>query len=148
MQNPHAKPASASERGDSLEGVALPDDYLAQVEAALAHDRDRASSYLKHTLIGDPEADETLEECSSLERAELYIFVQAGMDGDKDTLADAPTALREFFERLDSVPDWYHEIDPAPGVRSFHRNSSLILGRWSVASWSRALLRTSASRSS
>ena len=128
MQNPEAASSPAPGNGGSLEGIALPTDYLPQVEGALAHDREWASTYLEHTLIGDPEADETLEECSSLKRAELYLFVQAGMDGDKVALADAPAALREFFERQDTMPDWFHEIDPAPGIRSFHRNSSLILG--------------------
>ena len=128
MQNPDATRAPVPGSGDSLQGVILPNDYLPQVEKALAHDRERASTYFRHTLIGDPLADETLEECSSLERAELYLFVQAGMDGDKAALADAPAALREFFDRVDVVPDWFHETDPMPGVRSFHRNSSLILG--------------------
>ena len=128
MQNTDATPAPDPGSGDGLEGIALPIDYLPQVAQALAHDRERASTYFKHTLIGDPEADETLGECSSLQRAELYLFVQAGIDGDKAALADAPTALREFFERLDSIPDWFHETDPMPGIRSFHRNSSLILG--------------------
>ena len=128
MQNTDATPAPDPGSGDGLEGIALPNDYLPQVAKALAHDRERASTYFKHTLIGDPEADETLEACSSLERAELYLFVQAGMDGDKAALADAPTALREFFERVDSVPDWFRETAPMPGVRGFHRNSSLILG--------------------
>ena len=128
MQNSDATRAAALPDGDDLDDIVLPTDYLPQVEKALAHDRERASAYLRHTLVGDPEADEMLEDCSSLARAELYIFVQAGMDGDTDTLADAPASLREFFERLDSLPDWYHEIDPLPGVRAFHRNSSLILG--------------------
>ena len=126
IRKEHAAPGDAHD--STLDGIVLPADYLPQAEKALAHDRERASAYLKHTLIGDPEADEALEECSSLERAELYLFVQAGMDGDKAALADAPTALRELFERLDTVPDWFHETDPMPGIRSFHRNSSLILG--------------------
>ena len=128
MQNPDATRASAPRNNDDLEGIVLPTDYTPQVEKALAHDYERATNYFKHTLIGDPVADETLEECSSLKRAELYLFVQAGMDGDKGALADAPAALREFFDQADVVPDWFHETDSMPGVRSFHRNSSLILG--------------------
>ena len=114
--------------GDNSEGIVLPTDYLPQREKALAHDPKRASNYFKHTLMGDPVVDEMLEECSSLERAELYLFIQAGMDEDKSALAAAPAALREFFDGLDSVPDWFHEIDPMPGIRSFHRNSPLIVG--------------------
>ena len=111
-----------------LDGIVLPADYAPQVERALAHDRERAANYFRHTLIGDPVVDEMMEECSSLERGEMYLFIQAGMDGDKSALADAPPALREFFEHLEAVPDWFHESDPGPGVRSFHRNSALILG--------------------
>ncbi len=128
MQNPETTPTPVPGSGDSLEGIVLPADYLPQVERALAHDRERTINYFKHTLIGDPLADEMLEECSSLERAELYLFIQAGMDEDKRALADAPAALREFFSRLDSLPDWFNEVDPMPGIRSFHRNSPLIVG--------------------
>ena len=126
MQNADATRAPGE--GDNSEGIVLPADYLPQREKALAHDRERASNYFKHTLMGDPVVDEMLEECSSLERAELYLFIQAGMDEDKSALAGAPAALREFFDGLDSVPDWFHEIDPMPGIRSFHRNSPLIVG--------------------
>ena len=128
MQNTDITQTSALTGEGSLDGIILPSDYFPQVEKALVHDRERASTYFKHTLIGDPLADEMLEECSSLERAELYLFVQAGMDGDKAALADAPAALREFFEQVDSLPDWFRETDPMPGIRSFHRTSSLILG--------------------
>ena len=128
MQNTDATRPPDPGHGDGLEGIVLPADYLPSLETALAHDRERASNYLRHTLIGDPEVDQVLEECSALERAELYLFIQAGMDGDKAALADAPAALREFFDGLDSVPDWFNEIDPMPGIRSFHRNSPLIVG--------------------
>ena len=111
-----------------MDGIALPTDYLPQLERALAHDRERASNYLKHTLIGDPQADEMLEECSALERAEMYLYIQAGMDGDKSGLADAPAALREFFARLDLMPDWFKGVPPEPGIRAFHRHSPLVLG--------------------
>ena len=112
-----------------LDGIVLPTEYLPQAERALAHDRERAANYLRHTLVGDPAADEMLEECSSLKRAELYLFVQAGMDRDERALADAPAALREFFRGVDSsVPEWFNDVPERPGVRSFHRNSALILG--------------------
>ena len=128
MQNTDATPAPDPGSGDSLDGHTIPIDYRPQIEKALAHDRERASNYFKHTLIGDPVADEMLEECSSLERAELYLFIQAGMDEDKAALADAPAALREFFKGMDSLPDWFNDVPEMPGVRAFHRNSALVVG--------------------
>lgn len=123
----HAAPGDAHD--SPLDGIVLPADYLPQAEKALAHDRERAANYLRHTLVGDPAADEMLEECSSLERAELYLFIQAGMDRDERALADAPAPLREFFKGVDStVPEWFNDVPERPGVRGFHRNSALILG--------------------
>jgi len=37
---------------------------------------------------------------SLLGRGELYLLIRAGMDGDKDGLADVPAALKKFLYGL------------------------------------------------
>ena len=111
-----------------LDDIELPTDYHLNAEKALKHDYERASNYLKHTLIGDPEIDEMLEECASLERADMQRFVQAGMEQDEGVLSQAPSVIREFFKSLETPPDWFDPEATRPGIRSFHRNSPLILG--------------------
>ena len=111
-----------------LDGFVLPTDYITNAEKALKYDYERTVNYLKHTLIGDPEVDEILEECASLERADMQRFIHAGMEQDESVLSDAPAVIREFFERLETPPDWFDREATRSGIRSFHRNSPLILG--------------------
>ena len=111
-----------------LDGFILPTDYIANAEKTLKYDYERAVNYLKHTLIGDPEVDEMLEECASLERADMQRFIHAGMEQDESVLSDAPAVIREFFKSLETPPDWFDREATRPGIRSFHRNSPLILG--------------------
>ena len=111
-----------------LDGFILPTDYIANAEKTLKYDYERTVNYLKHTLIGDPEVDEMLEECASLERADMQRFIHAGMEQDESVLSDAPAVIREFFENLETPPDWFDREATRSGIRSFHRNSPLILG--------------------
>ncbi len=50
------------------------------------------------------------------------------MDGDEETLADAPPLLLDFLERIESPPHWVDFSSFIPGIRMFHRNSRLVLG--------------------
>ncbi len=111
-----------------LDDIELPTDYHSNAEKALKHDYERASNYLKHTLIGDPEIDEMLEECASLERADMQRFIHAGMEQDEDVLSQAPSVIRDFFKSLETPPEWFDPEATKPGIRSFHRNSPLVLG--------------------
>ena len=111
-----------------FDDIILPTDYIVNAEKTLKYDYERTANYLKHTLIGDPEVDQMLEECASLERADMQRFIHAGMEQDEDVLARAPSVMREFFKSLESPPDWFDIEATRPGIRSFHRNSPLILG--------------------
>ena len=111
-----------------LDGIELPTDYHTNAEKALIYDYERGSNYLKHTLIGDPEVDQMLEECASLDRSDIQRFIHAGMEQDESVLSQAPSVIRDFFESLETPPDWFDFAAARPGIRSFHRNSPLILG--------------------
>ena len=49
------------------------------------------------------------------------------MDGDEETLGDAPPLLLCTFERNESPHDWVDFSSFIPGIRMFHRNSRLVL---------------------
>ena len=107
----------------------IPHAYLPGYEKARALDPERATRYIAHTTIGDPEMDAVVEELSTLGPGEGYRFIQAFMDHeDESVMRDAPPLLREFFERADSPPDWVDFDAFRPGIRMFHRNSQLVLG--------------------
>ena len=106
----------------------MPSAYTKGYETARALDPERAQNYVAHTLIGDPEADEMLEELAPLGQEELGRLIQVGMDGDEAALRDVPAVLREFFESCAVPPDWLDLPGHVPGIRMFHRNSQLVLG--------------------
>ena len=106
----------------------MPSAYTNGYESARALDPERARNYVAHTVIGDPEADELLEELAPLGQEELGRLIQIGMDGDERVLQDAPAVLRAFFESCAVPPDWLDLPGHMPGIRMYHRNSSLVLG--------------------
>ncbi len=106
----------------------IPTDYGPGYEMARALEPEIASNYIAHTAIGDPEADAVVQELFKLDPGQSGRFIQAAMDGDEETLAAAPPSLLDFFERIESPPDWVDFPSFIPGIRMFHRNSRLVLG--------------------
>ena len=107
----------------------IPRCYLPGYEKARALDPERASRYIAHTTIGDPEMDAVIEELSTLGPGEGRRFIEAFMDNqDESVKRDAPPVLREFFEKAETPPDWVDLDAFRPGIRMFHRNSQLVLG--------------------
>ncbi len=107
----------------------IPTDYLEGYEKARRFDPARAGKYVTHTIIGDPAADNLLEELSGLPQQQVMEYLQAGMEADYSSrLAGAPEVVREFFRDIDDDPDWVDHDALMPGVRMFHRNSKLVLG--------------------
>ena len=107
----------------------VPTDYRAGYETARRLVPETAANYVAHTLIGDPLADAMMEDLSSVSRQEQALLFQAALqERDWDSLADAPSSAKEFFEDMEKVPDWVDFDSFIPGIRMFHRNSHLILG--------------------
>ena len=106
----------------------IPTDYIEGYEAARGVDSELADSYIAHTHIGDPEADAFIEALAPLGQEEQERIIRAGIRKDEDGLRDAPQAARDFFESIETPPDWVDFDEFDAGVRMFHRNSQLVLG--------------------
>ena len=106
----------------------IPTDYRPGHERARAVNPELADKYVAHTRIGDPEADDMMEELAGVDPEQAFRFLQAGMDEEHDVLRDAPPTVRAFFEDVDTPPAWVDEDAFQPGVRMFLRNSKLVLG--------------------
>ena len=106
----------------------IPSDYTEGYEKARLVDPRLADLYLKHTTVGDPEADALEEELVPLRPAESARLIRAAMNEDYASLKDAPKALLDFFENAAKPPSWVDFAAFSPGVRLFHRNSRLVLG--------------------
>ena len=107
----------------------MPSCYSTRYEKARALDPKRASNYIAHTMIGDPEADAVIEQLAPLGQEKATQFFRAALDKrDASVLQEAPPLVRDFFERMESPPDWLDLSALTPACRMFHRNSRLVLG--------------------
>ena len=114
-------------KGASAEMI-IPTDYLEGYEKARKADSDLADKYIAHTHIGDPLGEAMTDDLAELDTAEQWRLIQAAMDEDgEEALRHAPASLRAFFKDAETPPDWLDYAAFAPGVRMFHRDSSVIL---------------------
>lgn len=115
------------------EPTKIPSCYLPGYAKAQTRDPKTAAHYVAHSLIGDPEADEVIEQMASLKPGDAARWYKIGMNAadpaERDkALRDAPPALCKFLNKLDTPPDWVDFAAYTPGIRMFHRNSQLVLG--------------------
>ncbi len=111
----------------------IPSCYLPGYARAQAINPEMAANYIAHTQIGDPDADAVIEQMASLDRGTSARLFKLGLNtedpGEREhVLRDVPSALSDFLSTLDTPPDWVDLSAYTPGIRMFHRNSSLVLG--------------------
>ncbi len=106
----------------------IPTDYKPGYEIARAIKADIADNYIAHTHIGDPLGEAMAEDLAECGPEDSRRFITAAMNNEgEEALRGAPASLREFFRDAETLPEWLDYSAFAPGVRMFHRNSSVIL---------------------
>ncbi len=107
----------------------IPTTYLDCYKMALKENPEVAKNYLAHTTIGDPLADDLIQDTLSLESKKFQKYIRLGMVGKTNTteFKNAPKTIRDFFEFNSEPPDWVNFDSFKPGVRFFHKNTRLIL---------------------
>lgn len=104
----------------------IPAAYREGYERTPAGDRGLAEQYLARTGVGDPTADEAIASLEGADPEAVHRFIEAGMERDREALARAPAALREFFDAFEP-PDWFDPAAAIPGCRAFHAWSDLFI---------------------
>ncbi len=128
MESTHSAPSYDENQSAAFDPMNIPSAYVSGYERARARDPDLATTYIEHTMIGDPTADAVVKQLASLPPRQVGRFIQAGMDQERgESFRNAPPALREFFDGLESPPDWLNLDAFEPGVRMFHRNTRAVL---------------------
>ncbi|SMF41792.1 hypothetical protein SAMN06265365_11324 [Tistlia consotensis] len=94
----------------------------ATVDAALTE------RYLRHTTIGDPEADAVMAALNGHPVDQLQGWLRRGLDGGAGAIPDAPAVVRDFFDAIEPVPTWFDAELALPGCRAFHRHSEMFIG--------------------
>ncbi|MYB44266.1 MAG: DUF2236 domain-containing protein [Acidimicrobiia bacterium] len=105
----------------------IPTDYAAGYAEARLVDAELARNYIAHTVVGDPVADAFIAEIDKLPVEEANRLITAGMRRNEEILSRGPSFVREFFDPMNTPPDWVDQSDFRPGVRMFHRNSPVVL---------------------
>ena len=106
----------------------IPGAYTEGYAKARVHDPALADLYIEHTCIGDPELDPVMEEIASLPNDRLTRFIRAGIIQEEGGLKDAPQALRDFFQRIDTeTPPWLDHQAFRPAIRVFNLNVTNML---------------------
>ena len=99
----------------------IPADYTTGYEKAKAVDPELADTYIEYLNVGDPDADQVMEDLSAVSSVDSARFIEAAMEQDNDVLRDAPQSLKTFFDRLETPPDWFNIDECLPGSRLFYR---------------------------
>ena len=107
-----------SQIGDIV--MEVPSAYKEGHRKARLIDKEVADNYVGHTQVGDPVMDAIVKELASLPQHQVHRFIQAGMDGDRDGMRNAPRLLRDFFvDAPQPDPDWL-DYDPFMPVSYTH----------------------------
>lgn len=107
--------------------MTIPSVYQPGYAKARAANPDLAAKYLDQTGIGDPAADDVANALASCNQTTVHRFINAGMEQDAKTLADAPQPLRAFFSRIEVPPPWFDPASVRAGCRAFHAYSDLFI---------------------
>ena len=119
--------SGSGHQGVGMTGIKIPSAYQAGYEKAAALNPDLAAKYIEYTLVDDPAADAVIDALATFQHREVERFINAGMERDAKTLAEAPRLLRDFFEQLEPPPAWFDRDAVLPGRQAFHDYSDLFI---------------------
>ena len=117
-----------------MSGFHVPSAYRDGYGKAVAINPDLAASYIGNTVVDDPLADAVVEALAPLGGRDIERFMNAGMEQDAKVLAEAPRALRDFFESLEAPPAWFDRDAVLPGRYAFHEHLDLFIVGFIVVS--------------
>lgn len=105
----------------------VPSVYRPGYEIARAANPGLADRYGAHTLRGDPLADAVIAAMSGLAQDEVHRLLHAGMEQEPDDLRAAPAELRDFFDAIETPPEWFDPGLTGPGMRAYYQNWDLFI---------------------
>ncbi len=114
-------------------GIKIPSAYEGGYDCAYALNPDLVEQYIKHTRLGDPLADAVIDSLTPFSPGEVNRFIKAGMQQDTGVLAEAPRLLHDFFDSLETLPEWFDPAILRGGYRAFHSYSDLFIPAFFVA---------------
>ncbi|MDE2882645.1 MAG: oxygenase MpaB family protein [Acidobacteriota bacterium] len=105
----------------------VPTAYRPGLERAARMNPKLAHRYVRHATMGDPLADAAVASLAGYRDAAIHRLLDAGMEQDEARLAEAPAALREFFERTSAPPLWLDRRALNAGCGAFQADPDLFI---------------------
>ena len=105
----------------------IPEAYQPGYRKARERCPELAEAYIRHTTVGDPLADRTVEDLSALPPGEVHAMLSKVLDDPGAEIPGVPESLGEFVAEANKVPDWYDGELAQIASRAFLRNSDIVL---------------------
>ena len=107
----------------------VPASFVVGYEVARGVDPEFADRYVRHTLIGDPVADEVVAELAeTCTPAEIHGVIAGALHNHLHPPENVPEPLRELIRELADEAEWFDRDLAQAATRGFLRNSDLVLG--------------------
>lgn len=107
--------------------MTIPSLYREYFAEAKKVDAVLADRYMRHMVLGDPQADALIDALNQHSRNQAHAWVERGIEGGPQAIADAPDSIRSFFADLEHVPEWLDHDLFLPGRQGFHRHSEMFV---------------------
>ena len=108
--------------------MTIPSVYLCGHRSARRLDCDFADRYVRHTLVGDPLADDVVAELAERQPGKSHALIARALDYHREPPKDVPEPLRAFVGQLAEPPEWFDRDLAEAACRGFLRNSDMVLG--------------------
>lgn len=106
----------------------IPSIYERGYQAALAEDAELAQTYIRYTMIGDPMADQVVEELEETGRQkQAHAILSRALANSKTPGPLCPESLSQLIEQASVVPDWYDRKLAMVATGAFLRNPEVVL---------------------
>ena len=107
----------------------VPASFVAGYEVARRVDPELADCYVRHTLIGDPAADDAVAELAeACTPAEVHGTIARAVENHRHPPDDLPECLRGLIRGVAEEPEWLDGDLARAASRGFLRNSDMVLG--------------------
>ncbi len=115
-------------------GFIIPSAYRNGYAKVAALNPDLAALYIENTVFDDPLADYAVEPLAPLRLRDIECLMNAGLERDANGLAEAPKAVCDFFESIETPPAWFDRDSVLPDCHAFHEHPDLFIAGFIVVS--------------
>lgn len=85
------------------------------------------AALVENTVVDDPPVDAAVKALALLRLRDIERLMNAGKERDAKVLAEAPKAVRDFFESIERPPAWFGRDSVLTGRYAFYEHLDLFI---------------------